>query len=121
MKTVILIILTGIYISAFAYGEELSGELVDGVRVVKVQAFRYGFSPDPIVVKEGDYVRFEITTKDVKHGLGIKEYKINVPIPVGETKTVEFLANKVGEFKIKCTVFCGFGHGRMKAVLKVVE
>lgn len=121
MKIIIAILLMGTCISTFLYGEELSGELEDGVRVVKVEAFRYGFTPDPVVVKEGDYVRLEITTKDVKHGIGIKEYKINAAIPPEETTIVEFLANKTGEFKVKCTVFCGFGHGRMKAVLRVIE
>lgn len=121
MKSLIEILLICICISAYAYGEELSGELVDGVRVVKVEAFRYGFSPDPIIVKDGEYVRLEINTKDVKHGLSIKDYKINVPILPGEINTVEFLANKVGEYKIKCSIFCGFGHGRMRGVLKVIE
>lgn len=101
MKTLIGILLICICISTFAYGEELSGELVDGVRVVKVEAFRYGFNPDPIIVKEGEYVRLEITTNDVKHGLSIKDYKVNVAIPKGETKTVEFLANKVGVVNLR--------------------
>ena len=54
--------------------QKLSGELQDGVRVVKVVASRYKFDPDPIVVKLGEKVRIELTSADVIHGIYMPEF-----------------------------------------------
>ena len=40
-------------------------------------------------------------------------------IKPGKTTTVEFLADKQGEFTIFCSVFCGSGHPTMKGSLVV--
>ncbi|MCM8779365.1 MAG: cupredoxin domain-containing protein [Candidatus Omnitrophica bacterium] len=96
-----------------------SGELKDGVREVEVKAFQYGFSPDPIIVNKGEKIRLKVTSTDVTHGILIPEYKINVTLPPGETKVVEFLADKEGEFMLHCSVYCGIGHGRMHGRLIV--
>lgn len=99
----------------------LSGSLENGVRMIKVEAFRYGFNPDPIIVRRGEKVRLDITSTDVKHGIGIAEYGINVVLPKAQTQTVEFIADKTGDFHIHCTVYCGTGHGNMHGRLKVLE
>jgi cytochrome c oxidase subunit 2 len=96
-----------------------SGELKNGVREIEVKAFQYGFSPDPIVVNRGERIRLKITSTDVTHGVLIKEYKINVPLPPKETKIIEFVADKGGEFLLHCSVYCGPGHGRMHGKLIV--
>ncbi len=98
---------------------EFSGKLVDGVRVVNVEAFKYDFEPDPIVVGLGEKVRLELKSRDVTHGLGIKEYGIDEVVPVGGKATVSFMADKAGTFHIHCTVFCGPGHGDMHGTLIV--
>jgi len=97
----------------------LSGELKDEVREVEVKAFQYGFSPDPIVVNKGEKLRLKMTSMDVTHGIWIKEYKINVTLPPKETKTIEFIVDKEGEFVLYCSVFCGPGHGHMHGKLIV--
>ncbi|MCM8800337.1 MAG: cupredoxin domain-containing protein, partial [Candidatus Omnitrophica bacterium] len=86
-----------------------------------LEAYQYGFSPDPVIVKKGDIVKLEITSQDVSHGVYIREYGINISVKKGETKRIEFLADKVGEFDILCSVYCGSGHSQMKAKLIVEE
>jgi len=103
-----LLLLTGI---AFAEDKE--------PRVIKLEAFQYGFSPDPVEVKTGERIKLEITSRDVKHGVYIKEYGINETVNKGETKEVEFTADKAGTFDIICSVYCGSGHSGMKAKLIV--
>ena len=98
---------------------EFSGKFVDGIRVVKVEAFKYGFEPDPIIVGLGEKVRLELKSRDVTHGLGIKEYGIDEVVPVGRKATVSFTADKPGTFHVHCTVFCGQGHGDMHGTLIV--
>ncbi|MDD5353662.1 MAG: YHS domain-containing protein [bacterium] len=102
-----------------AIAPPLSGAVKDGVREITVIAKKYEFLPDPIGVKQDEKVRLKITATDTAHGIGIKEYNIDQKLPVGKEQIVEFTADKVGMFTIKCTVFCGSGHGSMKGRLVV--
>jgi len=51
----------------------------------------------------------------IPHGLAIRGYedKVNV-VSQGKPITVTFTADKVGEFDIYCSQFCGWGHTFMK-------
>ena len=100
---------------------ELSGEVLDGVRVVEVEAKRYKFIPSTIVVKAEEPVRLEVTATDVEHGIDIEGMDIDVRLPVGETQTIEFTPEQPGDHHVHCSVFCGPGHGDMHATLIVVE
>ena len=91
------------------------------IKEIKLEAFQFGFSPDTIRVKKGDIVKIYVTSRDVPHGFYIKEYNINVPVQKGKVEKIEFLADKTGEFDILCSVYCGRGHGNMKAKLIVKE
>lgn len=91
------------------------------IKEIRLEAFQFGFSPNPVVVEKGDIVKLEITSRDVPHGVYIKEYNINVPVKKGEIKRVEFFADKEGEFNIQCSVFCGSGHSNMKGRLVVTK
>lgn len=84
------------------------------IKEVNLEAYQFGFTPDPIVVKKDDIVKFKITSRDVPHGVYIKEYGINTSVKKGETETIEFIADKEGEFDILCSVYCGSGHSQMK-------
>jgi cytochrome c oxidase subunit II len=97
-----------------------SGQMVDGVRVVKVTAQRYKFAPDPIVVRSGEKVRVELTSLDTAHGFKLSEYDINVKIEPGKTSTATFTAGNTGEYPIACSVYCGIGHFGMKTELVVL-
>jgi heme/copper-type cytochrome/quinol oxidase subunit 2 len=98
---------------------ELSGQMVDGVRVIQMTAQKYEFIPSVIVVNEGDKVRLEITGKDVTHGLAIGAFSVDVRIDAGKTVTTEFVASKAGTFGFHCSVFCGMGHMGMNGKLIV--
>ncbi|MEI6080408.1 MAG: cupredoxin domain-containing protein, partial [bacterium] len=84
-------------------------------------AFKYGYSPDPITVKKDDIVSLMVSSRDVKHGVYIKEYGIKTDIKKGQYKKIEFIADKVGTFDIICSVYCGFGHSKMRGKLIVEE
>lgn len=104
-----------------AQDSRLSGSLENGVRVIEVQAFKYGYSPNPIVVKEGEKVKLLLTSKDVEHGFGIADLNINVKIPPHKTTVYEFTPEKAGTYEIHCTVYCGLGHADMRGTLIVLK
>ena len=86
---------------------------------VKLEAYQYGFFPDPLIVKKGDIVTLNISSRDVTHGVYIKEYGINVRVSKGAPLKIEFFADKPGTFDIICSVYCGSGHSDMKGRLIV--
>lgn len=98
-----------------------SGTIEDGVRVVKVEAFKYGFKPDPIIVKRGEKIRLEVTSTDVTHGFAVKEFGINATLPAKKTVPINFKADKTGNFTVRCSVYCGSGHLKMQGRLKVID
>ena len=91
------------------------------VQEVRLEAYQYGYSPERIVVKKGETVKLLATSRDVPHGVFIKEYGINEKVEKGKDKEIEFIADKVGEFDILCSVYCGRGHHSMKSKLIVEE
>ena len=88
-------------------------------REFKMAAQKYTFKPEIIEVNQGDKVTLDVTAIDKKHGIGIKKYNIDQALPKGETITIEFIADKKGEFEIECTKFCGWQHFSMSSTFIV--
>jgi len=90
---------------------------------VKMVLVRSSFEPFKIEVNRGDKVAIHMTnieqTTDELHGLGILEYNVNVVVDPGETKTVEFTADKPGVYAYYCTNFCSALHQEMQGYLIV--
>ena len=88
-------------------------------KVIKMTAEKYHFTPETINVNVGDKVVLEITATDTEHGFGLSAFNIDQNLPPGKTVTIEFVADKKGEFTFKCTHFCGWGHFGMTGKLIV--
>ena len=85
-----------------------------GPKVIEIKAKKYDFTPNKIEIPLNTTVRFSITAEDHDHGFEIEGVKDScVKIEQGKTKTVDYKADKAGEFKFKCCNFCGMGHGGM--------
>ena len=86
-------------------------------------AVRSSFEPYKIEVNKGDKVTIYLTnieqTTDELHGFGLGEYNINVVVDPGETKTIEFVADKPGVFPYYCTNFCSALHQEMQGYFLV--
>ncbi len=91
------------------------------VEGINLEAYKFGYSPERIVVKKGEVVKLLATSRDVAHGIFIKEYGINEKVEKGKVRNIEFVADKAGEFDITCSVYCGAGHHSMKAKLIVEQ
>jgi len=89
------------------------------VKTFEVKAEDYKFTPDTITVNQGDKVIIKTIAVDKDHGFGIKAYDIDQPLPKGKWVTIDFTADKKGEFTIRCTKFCGWKHFLMTGTLIV--
>lgn len=107
------LLLLGVVVCSFSL--LMAGE----VKTFEVKADAYKFIPDTITVTQGDRVIIRAISIDKDHGLGIKAYNISKPMPKGKWVTIEFTADKKGEFSIHCTKFCGWKHHWMRGKLIV--
>jgi len=86
-------------------------------------AVRSTLEPTSFEVNKGDKVTIYLTnieqTTDELHGFGLNEYNINVVVDPGETKTIEFVADKPGVFPYYCTNFCSALHQEMQGYMLV--
>lgn len=93
----------------------------DAVKVIRVTAERFAFTPSEIVVEKGTVIEFHLTSDDTDHGFRIVGTELNAVIPKrrrGET-VVKYVADTAGRFVIECTRPCGAGHTAMRATLVV--
>ena len=94
----------------------------DGV-TAKVVLVRSTITPTKLEVNQGDKVTIHLTnieqTTDELHGFGLLEYNLNVVVDPGETKTIEFIADKPGVYAYYCTNFCSALHQEMQGYLIV--
>jgi cytochrome c oxidase subunit II len=73
-----------------------------------------------LVVPLGKAVKLNISSWDVLHSFYIPSYRIKVDAVRGLTTYAWFNADKIGEYDIMCTEFCGVDHAYMVAKLKIV-
>ena len=89
------------------------------IKEFEITAKTFEFNPDIIMVNKGDKVKLIIKSIDVTHGIEIKEYNIRETLYPNKPVTVEFIADKAGEFIFKCNIPCGSGHSIMAGKLIV--
>ena len=74
-----------------------------------------------IVVPVGQRVKLLMTSKDVIHSFFVPDFRTKSDVVPGLYSTVWFEAEKIGEHQVYCSEYCGNGHSRMLATLKVVS
>ena len=104
--------------SAFAQGEACAA-CVSAPHEIQVTAKKYEFNPNLVTVKKGERVKLIITATD--HGFKLEDFKVDQLLKKGVPTTVEFTADKVGEFNFHCSHFCGIGHPKMKGKMVVQD
>jgi nitrosocyanin len=75
------------------------------------------FVPSVLVVHKGDTVKIKVInnlkSEPPNHGFAIPDFKVEEVVNRGETKTVEFTADKAGVFDIKCQLHPAHVHGQL--------
>jgi len=97
-----------------------SGFKIDGPdRIIYLEARRFSFSPDTIIVNQGDKLKIIAKSTDVTHGFALDRFNIDNRIEPAKKNIIEFIADKKGEFTFRCSVYCGSGHENMRGKLVV--
>jgi nitrosocyanin len=75
------------------------------------------FVPSVLVVHKGDTVKIKvinnIKSEPPQHGFAIPDFKIEEVVNRGETKEVQFTADKAGVFDIKCQLHPAHVHAQL--------
>jgi cytochrome c oxidase subunit 2 len=88
---------------------------------IEIIAKRFAFEPGEITLKKGQPVVLVLRSRDVAHGISIRELNVLVKVSKGGTAELKFTPDKVGDFVGHCAVFCGSGHGSMAFKVHVVD
>ena len=91
----------------------------NNIKEFSMTAKKWEFSPETIIVNNGDIVKLHITSIDVDHGFNLPDFNVNEELEPGKTVNIEFTADKTGTFTFFCNVFCGSGHSDMEGMLIV--
>ncbi len=110
VAAILLMITVGVTMTrtSLADNSETASGQVD--KEFTIWARQFDFTPAVITVQQGDHVRVNLKTADVAHGWYIDGYDVNIKVSGDKTESVEFVADKAGTFKIRCSVTCGPFH-----------
>lgn len=101
----------------------------EGALEIEVLAQKYSWifvydndkeTEDELVVPAGKAIKLNVSSLDVLHSLYIPAFRIKVDAVKGINTYAWFYADKVGEYDIQCTEYCGVGHSAMLAKLRIV-
>jgi heme/copper-type cytochrome/quinol oxidase subunit 2 len=79
------------------------------------------YSPDTVIVNQGDTVNLELTAADAAYGFEQPDYGFNAAIPKGKTQTIQFQALQAGNFIFYCASCGGPSKGPVGHVIVVAK
>jgi len=79
------------------------------------------FEPEEVVVPAGATVDVYLSTPDVTHGMILPGTDVNLMAVPGVVNYARVKFDQPRNYKLICHEFCGTGHERMAAVLRVVD
>lgn len=88
-------------------------------RQVTIIARDFRFVPDRVEVIEGDLVRLTLTAEDAPVSVGIDAFRVMKRVDAGQSVTVEFRADRAGDFPYYCTMTSEPRCREMKGTLHV--
>jgi heme/copper-type cytochrome/quinol oxidase subunit 2 len=77
---------------------------------IDLTASQFAFTPERIVVNQGDRVVITLHADDVTHGFYLDGYGIETRAVPGVAQQITFTADNTGKFKFRCSVSCGRLH-----------
>lgn len=75
-----------------------------------LEARSFAFEPAVIEVNRGDRIILELESVDVTHGVYVDGYGLEAVSEPGHKDSLDFVADRVGKFKYRCSMACGSLH-----------
>ena len=119
-RTMILVLIMTTGLGALGY-TTYSRPRADDVKVSRITAKKFDFTPNELTVKKGVPVVLELTSTDRVHGFSLPDFKLTAKIEPGKVTRVTFTPDRTGEFTFSCNIFCGSGHEDMAGRLIVTD
>ena len=79
------------------------------------------FSPMLVRLKKGKAVKLVFSTYDVQHGIFQPDLKINLSAFPGKPAETIIIPDKIGEYTVECSLYCGVDHNKMKMTFIIYE
>jgi cytochrome c oxidase subunit 2 len=86
---------------------------------ITMTADQFSFDPPVLRVNRGDRVRLTLQASDVVHGFYLDGYGLEQRVEPGLSEEIEFVADRTGKFRYRCSVSCGTLHPFMIGELVV--
>jgi cytochrome c oxidase subunit 2 len=90
-------------------------------QVITIQAKKFSFTPNDIVVKKDVPLVLEITSVDIAHGFYIPQMDVQADLLPDRTAYIRLLPKTAGVFTFVCDSYCGPGHDAMIGKLTVKD
>lgn len=115
--TICLVFATVLILSACGKVEEGAGKTSASgeVKEFTIDAKNFEFDLKEMKVNKGDTVKITLKNSEGNHAVKFEGYNKEVQ----GNKNISFVADKTGEFKYSCSIFCGEGHDKMVGKLIV--
>lgn len=75
-----------------------------------VDGRQFAYEPGTLQVNQGDRVTITLSASDVVHGFYLDGYGLETRVEPGQSQTIQFVADKPGKFRYRCSVSCGTLH-----------
>jgi cytochrome c oxidase subunit 2 len=92
-----------------------------GEQVVQIQARKFAYIPNQLVLKKGRPALLEFSAVDFTHGFNLPDFKLRADLIQGQVTRVRLMPDRAGSFTFLCDNFCGAGHEEMNGKLIVQE
>lgn len=88
-------------------------------RIIEIEARRFRYTPNEIVMKRGEVVTLALRALDFPHGFSLPDLKIRADLIPGQVVAVRIQPMQSGRFAFLCDNFCGEHHEEMSGTLIV--
>ena len=79
------------------------------------------YTPDTVIVNQGDTVNLDLTAVDAAYGFTQPDYGFNAVIPKGKTQIIQFQALSPGDFTFYCASCGGPSKGPVGHIIVVAK
>ncbi len=90
-------------------------------RTIEIHAKQFVFEPAEITIKKGETVKLVLLSDDVPHAIAVEGLPIHADMVKEKPTEVIVTPTETGDFRGRCSKFCGSGHKEMHFVVHVVN